>query len=288
MTCASCGHENVSGAQFCSQCGSRLGGPVQASPYRPFGSERPEHARGDLPPKELGGLISETFGVYSSSLWPFALIAAIPVVPAVVSIATPVWLTVILTIVFWMLTLLAYPAIAYGVALHYLGQEVNVSLCFRRAWNRVVSLIIANLILLVAVIGCLILFLVVIGIPLLFYIFVSWFFFGQAIILEGKGPTASIGRSRELVKGSWWRVFGLGVGFVLVMLMLFVGALIVIAAAVRAHPTAGQIVAGVFEIFLFPIAPIGATLVYFDLRVRKEGYSLDTMATEAGVAPAGM
>ena len=261
---------------------------MRASPYRPFEGREREPTDGDLPSRDIGGLISETFGVYSSSFWPFALIAAVPAIPLVISIATPFWLTVTLTIVAWLLTLLAGPAIAYGVALHYLGQEVDVSLCYRRVWNRVISLIIAGLIILVALFGCLILSFIVIGIPLFFYILVSWFFFEQAIILDGKGPTAAIRRSRELVTGSWWRVFGIGVVFVLVMLMLLMGSLIVSVSAGLAHPTAGDIVANVLQIFLFPIVPIGATLVYFDLRVRKEGYSLDTMATEVGVAPAGV
>ena len=288
MTCSSCGHENVSGAQFCAQCGSRLGGPVQASPYRPLGSGQPEHPRGDLPSRELGGLISETFEVYSSSFWPFALIAAIPVVPTIISIATPVWLSVILLIVGLVLALLAYPATAFGVALSYLDREVDVVLCYRRAWNRVISLLIAYLIVLVALIGCAILALILIGIPVFFYILVSWFFFLEAIILEGKGPTAAIGRSRDLVKGSWWRVFGIGVVFFLLVLALDLGAVMATAIVGLANATAGEVVGSVLFIFLSPIAPIGATLVYFDLRVRKEGYNLDTMATEVGVAPAAV
>lgn len=37
---------------------------------------------------------------------------------------------------------------------------------------------------------------------------------------------------------------------------------------------------------LVPIAPIGSTLLYIDLRVRKEGYNVDTMAVELGHIPA--
>ncbi len=33
-----------------------------------------------------------------------------------------------------------------------------------------------------------------------------------------------------------------------------------------------------------PIAITGATLLYFDLRVRKEDYNLETMADELGIA----
>ena len=37
-----------------------------------------------------------------------------------------------------------------------------------------------------------------------------------------------------------------------------------------------------FQILLFPIVPIGTTLIYLDLRVRTEGYNLDTLKSEAG------
>jgi hypothetical protein len=245
------------------------------------------HPRGDLPSRDLGGLISETFGVYSASFWPFALIAALPVVPTTISIATPVWLTVILLIAGLVLALLAYPATAFGVALFYLDREVDVALCYRRAWNRVISLLIAYVIFFVVLIGCAILALIVIGIPLFFYILVSWFFFSAAIIIEGKGPTDAIGRSRELVRGSWWRVFGIGVVFFLLILALDLGALMATAIVGLANSAAGEVVGSVLFIFLSPIAPKGATLLYFDLRVRKEGYGLATMATEVGVAPAG-
>ena len=42
----------------------------------------------------------------------------------------------------------------------------------------------------------------------------------------------------------------------------------------------GQAVSTIWSTLLTPILHIGATLVYFDLRVRKEGYTLETMAAE--------
>ncbi len=42
-------------------------------------------------------------------------------------------------------------------------------------------------------------------------------------------------------------------------------------------PTVG---ATIGAILATPIGIIGATLLYYDLRVRKQGYSLETLATE--------
>lgn len=282
MTCFECGHENVSGAAFCAQCGSRLGGPAQGSPYRPFDARQPGDATRRLPRRDLGSLISETFNVFSGNFWPFALIGAGPAIPLIISSATPTWLSVILTVVSLVATLLAFPAATYGVALHYLGQEVDVADCYRRAWNRVVSIIFASLLWFAAVVCAALLSLILIGVPLLFFILVSFFFFEQAIILERLGPVGALRRSAQLVTGSRWRVLGIGTVYMLLMLALGLGALIVTGIVLTINSIAGNVVANVFEIFLFPIVPIGATLVYFDLRVRNEGYDLDTMAAEVG------
>ena len=235
-----------------------------------------------MPRREIGALISETFNVYSENLWPFALIEAVTTVPLIISIATPTWLSIILTVVSFILSFISFPATAYGVARHYVGQEVDVAACYHRAWHRVVSIILANLLFFVALVCTLLLSLILIGIPLFFFVLVSFFFFGQAIILERLGPVDALKRSFELVTGSRWRVFWIGVVYVMLILALLLGAFIVVAIVTGVNPVAGEMVANVLEIFLFPIMPIGATLVYFDLRVRKEGYNLDMMAAEVG------
>ena len=94
-------------------------------------------------------------------------------------------------------------------------------------------------------------------------------------MIEGKGSIAALGRSMELVRGSWWRVFGIGVVFALILLATSkvvseLGDIILI----------GLIVPAVATVLVLPILLIGRTLVYLDLRVRKEGYTLDALASE--------
>src|SRR5204862_6902693 len=42
---------------------------------------------------------------------------------------------------------------------------------------------------------------------------VSLYFASQAVVAEGHSPMDALRRSRELVRGQWWRVFGIGIFF---------------------------------------------------------------------------
>ena len=43
-----------------------------------------------------------------------------------------------------------------------------------------------------------------------------------------------------------------------------------------------QVVNAAFRIFLYPLIPIVQTLLYYDARIRKEGYDLELMAEGLG------
>jgi len=122
--------------------------------------------------------------------------------------------------------------------------------------------------------------LVLIGLPLLVYVLVVWFFYTQAIIIEGQGPVAALLRSWALVRGTWWRVFGIGIVFVLVLGIAGVFAAIPGLILFMANETLGNLLVSASTVLVAPIAYVGATLVYFDLRVRKEGYNVEMLRRE--------
>ena len=190
--------------------------------------------------------------------------------------------------------IIGYPlmigALIHAVSEQHFHQPISIGRAYRYAWERIGALIgafilvslvfigiVAALILLgIAIVpalgtaGWIILsLLIILGIVAMFYLGVRWIFIMQAVLLEGCGPIAAFSRSSALVKGSWWRVLG-----IMLVVYIIVTAIGVILGMI---PLVGSIIGGLIAT---PIGIAGATLLYYDLRVRKEEYSLEALAEE--------
>ena len=117
----------------------------------------------------------------------------------------------------------------------------------------------------------------VIGITFAIYFGVRWYFVWQAALVEGVGPREALSRSSDAVSGNWWRV--VGIMFVVGLISGVVG--LILGFTVGFIPIVGQTIAGML---VTPILLIASTLLYYDLRVRQEGYNLETMARELGIS----
>jgi hypothetical protein len=101
-----------------------------------------------------------------------------------------------------------------------------------------------------------------------------------AMLAEDIGPPSAIGRSFNLVGGRWWPTFGALVAmFILVgILQGLVGLLMGIAFADAENELLAAIVFTIISTLAYvvtlPIQSAVFTLLYYDLRVRKEGYDL--------------
>ena len=282
MTCANCGHENADEARFCAECGAKLASPLATAPYRPFeASETPSIGVDALPPRDLGQLLSETARVYRENFWLFAGIAVVPEVFFLLGALAPLPASVLFVIIGVVVSIFAAAAATYAVRQRYLGRDIDAAASYSRALSRAVPLIVALIILAAVLILCALLSLILIGIPLFFFFLVSWFCVDQVIMLENREAGQAFRRSRTLVQGSWWRVFGIGVVYVAVLIALSLIGLIPIALFSFIAPSVGEAVSTIWSTLLTPILYIGATLLYFDLRVRKEQFNLETMAAEA-------
>jgi hypothetical protein len=121
--------------------------------------------------------------------------------------------------------------------------------------------------------------LIIIGAAILF-LFVT-----QAIVLEGHGAIAAMRRSLHLVRSSFWRVVGTVVA---VYLMVQVLALIPTTAAglgigaifndpindFGIRQSLSMLVSYGTQILVLPLLLIAYTVLYYDVRVRKEGFDL--------------
>jgi hypothetical protein len=134
------------------------------------------------------------------------------------------------------------------------------------------------------------------------YLSTRWFFALQSALIEGLSPIKALKNSSALVKNNWWRVLGIlliltiitsAIAIVLFTPVIMYGAIEAKTAPMRwstgLPPTyiiAAFIWDAIATILCTPTFMIGATLLYFDLRVRKQGYSLDALANELGLTSA--
>ena len=118
----------------------------------------------------------------------------------------------------------------------------------------------------VAGIGILIGFILII-VPGLILITI-WSVAAPVVVLERPGVFAALGRSRELVRGNGWQVFG--VIFVLFFLVVIVSSGVEIAAD-SAGTAAGLIARVVVGVLTGPFTALAAAVLYFELRRAKTG-----------------
>jgi hypothetical protein len=97
-----------------------------------------------------------------------------------------------------------------------------------------------------------------------------------AVVLEGKGAFGSIGRSGKLSRGRKLHIFGT---LMLAYLIFFV---VYFAIAIIAAMTGSVVISTVLtvaaSIVAYPLFAIVEMLLYYDARVRNEGYDIEMMA----------
>ena len=291
MNCPNCKAYNPSDAKYCSQCGAGMsatddqeeGSDQARSHFDQIFSTEGLHTAGMLVPKRLGQLIRESFAIYFSNFGVLLRIALVGHVPFIIStFISNNALEASFVLAGLFTSLLASAASVYAVTQYYLGSTVTAGKCYTAALNSGTSLLVAFLVFGAAVVVSLLLSTILIGIPLLFFILVAFFFYIQAIMVEGQGPMASLARSWELVRGTWWRVFGISAAFIGVLFAAAIVAAIPGIILGFVNTTLGDLLTTLGSVFVVPIEYVGATLVYFDLRVRKEAYDLDRLTSEMG------
>lgn len=115
------------------------------------------------------------------------------------------------------------------------------------------------------------------------YLYIRFQFISQAIVLERHPILGAFSRSGELVSGSWWRVAGY-VLVIYVLLAVLQSAFGGLAAGSFAFSggQSGRIIATVMSavigILVKPFQLGALTLLYYDLRIRKEGFDLEHLA----------
>jgi Uncharacterised protein family (UPF0259) len=108
-----------------------------------------------------------------------------------------------------------------------------------------------------------------------------WSVVAPVIVVERKGVLDSFGRSRELVRGHGWQVFGV---IVTVFLIVFVVSIVLAALASGVDDSTGVRIAfdAIGSTLTAPITALVAGVLYFRLRTLHEG---DAPSTPAAPEP---
>lgn len=170
----------------------------------------------------------------------------------------------------------------------YLGNKPSAGESLRFAGRRVHSLVwIGVLTFVLAAIG--LIGLIVTGV----WLWVSWTVAPAVLLLEGRKGFKALRRSFRLVKGRWWPVFGATL-VAAILSSIVGGALGALTAPLIFTDSADDIVlSAVVETLVNTVSGILTTpfqaaivaIIYFDLRVRKEGFDLELLAQRIGTAP---
>ncbi|HUR94580.1 MAG TPA: glycerophosphoryl diester phosphodiesterase membrane domain-containing protein [Gemmatimonadales bacterium] len=182
------------------------------------------------------------------------------------------------------LNLVATGATVFIVSESYLGRPLSAREALGRATPHVGRILVCSLLLsLVAGLGFLLLILpgIILAVGLALAI--------PAVVLEpGTSPSAALSRSWELTRGARWRMFGLGLTLLVLIYIPFVAITGVLALLIPSGqglgtssvPMIGVLaVGGIVQMFIYPLFYCVLTVTYYDLRVRKEGFDLELLAS---------
>lgn len=172
-------------------------------------------------------------------------------------------------------------AVSWATAGLYLGSEPRIGAAYRFALSLFGRLLWVILLTGLVVIGGLLLFLIP-GI----YIAIRLVFAAPAVVVEGARGGGALKRSLSLAEGHWWRIFGT---LILTLILTFIASFIVAFPFELLAPFAGPLAwlvraigTAAADVITTPFSIIVVVLLYFDMRIRKEGFDLSLTAQELG------
>jgi hypothetical protein len=190
-------------------------------------------------------------------------------------------------ILYVVLSSIATAATVFVVSESYLGRAITARDALNRATPFVGRVIMASILFgFLAMIGFVLL--IVPGVIIVCGLVLAT----PALVIEAlPSATAALGRSWSLTGGFRLKILGLlfllGVIMVLPwlavsMLMGVIGAMAAMGGAGRSpmlFVVLGVAIGGLVQFFLYPLSHAALTIAYYDLRVRKEGFDLEILAS---------
>lgn len=185
--------------------------------------------------------------------------------------------SILLLLLMIVLVPLSTGATAFAVSEKYLGRPVTILSAYRAAIGRLLSILGSQFVVGIAVwlgvLACL-----APGI----YLWVSWALVVPAIVLEKQAAFDGMRRSWDLTEGFRWKVFGVAAVIAVLSFALLFGAIILATMLLiflgDAESPRSQIITQTIttaaSLVTTPLYSVVVVLLYYDLRIRKEGFDL--------------
>ncbi len=254
-------------------------------------------------PMSSGQILDKVFRLYKENFVRF--IATVAIIQVPLALITMIWLATVvaqirtgepstaglivgplaLTFLSIVGQSLCNGALIKSISESYLGNEVTVSESYRFILPKLGTLIWASILVgLVVMVGFVLLIVPGIIFLLVYYLTIP------AIVLENLKARQGMGRSKLLVKGNLGKVFVIGLVVILIGIIVgqvfeYLGGFLVQAAAVTDLKTSiliGQMSSLIGQVLVMPIGAAAVILLYYDMRIRKEGFDLEMLAKSLG------
>lgn len=170
----------------------------------------------------------------------------------------------------------AQGASTFAISECYLNREVGIGQAIGFGWRRLGTLFNVSLSIGMRVFIGMLLFVV----PGIMWA-CSYVAALPAVIIEGSKARDGMRRSRELAQGRRLSVFAVLITIWLLSILLNIAFYFVIELSLGARTFMGDLVYNIISqavgILLMPVGVITATLLYYDFRIRKEGFDLEML-----------
>ena len=226
--------------------------------------------------RSLNEIIEAALNIYGQNFQPLFLIAAVVVPLGVAGAvfqntidddAASLAILLALSVAQIVVNLLAGAALIVALADIDGGRPAEFSRAYDVAFEKVGTLVQA----IVRVMFHVGLFAItIIGIPWAIQRAVRWLFIQQAIILDQAEAEAALSTSAAAVRGSWWRTFGI---WIVISLILIVPTNVVGLFVLSAPAVVSGTVSAAANALVLPFGVTAITLLYMDLKVRREAES---------------
>ena len=231
----------------------------------------------------FGAIFSNAWSVYTANFLTFTGVAVVIGLPNLIE-ADPkttagVELLTLAAIAALILEFVGLAVILYGAFQVMRGRDIALRDMIRRALSRALAIIALAFLLGIALFLGFMLFVV----PAIIMA-ARWVVALPVCVVEGLGPFASMQRSADLTRGNRWKIFGL----LVVALLLLIGTSIVVGIATDAivdlapDGIARTVVANIIDTIVIAIYTayfnIALVMIYRDLRITKDGVDTEQIA----------